>query len=76
MNCPSGQKSIIEGSTTAIDGCGECALGSYSSGDDNTDCVAQVCLAGYKAAKIGARTETDGCEICPAGKYNPGGNIT
>jgi hypothetical protein len=28
MNCPSGQKSVKEGSTTATDGCGECALGS------------------------------------------------
>jgi len=67
MNCPSGQKSVKLGSTTTTDGCGECALGSYSSGDDNTDCVPQVCPAGYKSAKIGARTETDGCEICPAG---------
>jgi len=67
MNCPSGQTSVIEGSTTATDGCGECGIGTYSPGNDNTNCLPQVCPAGYIAAKIGARTEADGCEICPAG---------
>ena len=78
MNCASGQTSLKEGSTTATDGCGECALGSYSSGDDNTNCLPQVCPAGYKAAKTGAHTATatDGCEICPAGTFSVGGNAT
>ena len=66
MNCPSGLVSVMEGSTTATDGCGECALGSYSSGDENTNCLPHVRPAGHKAAKVGARTETDGCEICVA----------
>ena len=48
MNCPSGLVSvIIESSTNKTDGCGECALGSCSSGDENTDCRPQVCLAGH-----------------------------
>jgi hypothetical protein len=57
----------MEGSATATGGCGECALGSYSSGDENTNCLPHVRPAGHKAAKVGARTETDGCEICVAG---------
>jgi hypothetical protein len=61
MNCPSGLVSIIiESSTNKTDGCGECALGSCSSGDENTNCLPQVCPAGHKAAKAGARTDTDG----------------
>jgi hypothetical protein len=67
---------VIEGSTTAPDGCGECALGCYSSGDENTNCLPQVCPAGHKAAKAGARTETDICEISVAGKFSEGGSLT
>ena len=76
MNCPSGQTSIKEGSTTATDGCGECALDSSSSGDENTESLPQVCPVCYKATKIGVRTENDRCKNCPAGKITAGGAAT
>lgn len=46
MNCPSGQKSIKSGSTTATDGCGDCEIGTYTLGDDNTNCIPQNCPPG------------------------------
>jgi len=66
----------LTGSTSNVEGCTACAVGSYSTGGAVTSCTASECPLGQYASIVGAVNSTDGCIDCGVGTYSTGAAST